>query len=92
MGYGTASGTQRPRQAGVIVRDGESLPKIPESLLVLSPDEIQERINRIRKFQELNTTRLLPDLELQDRLENFQFVLVCAKTVVERQTRAVERE
>ena len=85
MGDGTAFGVQTPKQPGVIVKEGENFPRIPEHLLELSPDELQKGIDRIVRAQEFNQDRLIPNLELQEKLELSQFVHECAKTAVERQ-------
>lgn len=91
MGDGTASGVQTPPQVGVIVREGEYFPIIPEHYLRLSPDELQKRIGGVVKALELNRESVFPDRELEETLENTQSVLGFAKIAVERQRADVER-
>lgn len=91
MASGTSSGVQTPKQPGVIVRDGENFPIIPKRLLRLSPEKLQEGIDRLAKAAELNNRSILPDLKLEERIENSQTLLMFAKTAVERQRKAVER-
>ena len=91
MGSGIAGGVQTPKQPGVIVKDGENFPIIPEHLLRLSPEELQERIDKLGKAAEFNCGSILPDLKLEERIENSQAVHIFAKIAVERQRKAVER-
>jgi hypothetical protein len=92
MGDGTAMGIQSPKQNGVITKEGENFPHIPEKLLKLSPQEIQGNIDKIIRLQELNRMRILPDIDRQEKLEDAHFLLLCAKTAVERQRKSAERE
>lgn len=91
MGSGTSSGVQTPKQPGVIVKDGENFPIIPEYLLRLSPEKLQERIEKLGKAAEFNRGSTLPDLRLEERIENSQAIHIFAKVAVERQRQAVER-
>ncbi len=92
MGSGISSGVQTPKQPGVIVKDGENFPIIPEYLLRLSPEKLQERIDRLGKAAEFNNRSILPDLKLEERIENSQTLLIFAKTAVERQQKATAVE
>lgn len=92
MGDGTTiGGVQTPKQRGVIVREEENLPIIPERLLKLTPVELQKRIGYVARLHRLNASSILPDSQLEEELEDTQAVLEFAKTAVERQGRTVER-
>lgn len=92
MGDGAASGVQTPSQEGVIVRDGENFPRIPEYLLRLSPEELQRKVERVVRVIRENRESIFPSLKEEERLENTQALLQFAKTAVERQRKAAERE
>ena len=92
MASGISDGVQTPKQPGVIAREGENFPRIPKRLLKLTPDELQERIDGIKKSLECRSESIFHDNELEERLEMSQVVYEFAKTAVERQRRTVERE
>jgi hypothetical protein len=92
MGNGTSDGVQTPPQPGVITEEGENFPKIPEYLLKLSPDQIQEGIDRIVRAMESNRGSIFYNLEEEERLENAQALCEFAKIAVERQKASTERE
>jgi hypothetical protein len=91
MGDGTASGVQTPPQEGVIVKEGENFPIIPKRLLRLSPDELQNRIDRVVRALELNSNSFFYSARREEELLNAQSVFEFAKTAVERQRLSVER-
>ena len=88
---GTSDGVQTPPQPGVIVKEGENFPRIPERLLKLSPSGLQRKIDNIVKALELNSNSLFYSAEREEELENSQCLLEFAKTAVERQRASVER-
>ena len=91
MGNGTSDGVQTPIQPGVIVKEGENFPIIPEHLLKLSPSQLQKRIEGTVRSLEFNRRSFIPNTKLEEQLENSQVVYEFAKTAVERQRQAVER-
>lgn len=84
MGDGTSDGVQTPNQPGVIVREGENFPIIPQHLLKLTPDQLQAGINRLVHASEIEANSLLPDLDQQEKLENTRVIYEFAKVAVER--------
>lgn len=84
MGNGTSSGAQTPNQVGVVVRDRENFPVISKSLLELTTEQLQMRIDELRRAQNLNRNRLIPDPHLEENLEMAQVTHEFAKTAVER--------
>lgn len=92
MGSGTAMGIKSPKQEGVITREGDNFPHIPEALLRLSPQELQNKIDKINRLHDINRERIIPDIEREIKLEDGISLLLFAKTAVERQRKGAERE
>lgn len=91
MGDGTSDGVQTPKQPGVIVREGEIFPKIPEYILKLSPEQIQNRIDELNVVMEANNNILIPNPSRIENIEHSLAVHEFAKTAVERQLKTKER-
>jgi hypothetical protein len=89
---GTSDGVQTPPQPGVIVREGENFPRIPERLLKLSPAGLQRGIDNVVKALELNSNSLFYSAKREEELLNAQNVFEFAKIAVERQRASVERQ
>lgn len=88
MGSGTASGIQTPPQKGVIMREGENFPHIPENLLKLSPEQLQSQIEGVSHAIVRDLDSPFYSLESTELLENKLVLLAFAKTVVERQQKS----
>ena len=84
MGNGTSDGVQTPKQPGVIVREGENFPIIPQHLLTLTQDQLQAGINRLVHASEMEASSLLPDFNQQEKIETTRVIYEFAKVAVER--------
>jgi len=91
MGDGTSGGAQTPQQPGVIVREGENFPLIPDRFLKMSPDALQKLIERVVRQIEYNQESIIPNREHIEKLELTHVILMAAKVAVERQREAKER-
>ena len=93
MGDGTASGVQTPDQPGVIRREGENFPWIPQKLLKLTPEELERSAKALQARLGLEEDSLFPiDPDRRNELEHSITVYQFAKTAVERAKEAAAKK
>mgnify|MGYP001590106491 CR=1 FL=1 len=88
MGDGSASGVGTPPQPGVIVREGENFPPIPQRLLNFSIEELDAERERLSRALSAKRQSVLPNRKAEEGLENVLFVYEAAREAVRRRQEA----